>query len=161
MTSTKQSTTTQAAGKIGSNVVDLLATFGDKYRIIRDPASTLRNSDPWYWVIPCRFGEIYPFGGDLLCVWIVGSRRSALAERLVPQLRRHQIGEGETIFLFPLTLFDRVAELVRPRRKRRLSAGHRKTLTAAGAAHRFSANQAGLNEPSTPQIPSKSGKVSR
>lgn len=142
-------------------VIDLKEWFGKDYRVAADPGGGPSNRDPWYWIIPCRYGEIYPFGGDLLCVWIVGTRRSALAEKLVPQLRRHQTGESEAVFLFPVALFDRVAELVRPRRKRRLSAGHRKTLTVAGAAHRYSANPAGLNEPFRPQFPSKSGKVTR
>jgi hypothetical protein len=53
----------------------------------------------------------------------------------LPGVRIHQDGGigGEMTFLFDVTLFDQVALIVKPRRRRRLSEAHRDKLSAAGA----------------------------
>jgi hypothetical protein len=114
--------------------LNLQELYGGRYRIAYDPAADTpsERKDPWMMTIPCRSGAvIYPYGGDLLAVEV--DYHTHLAKRLaaIPGVRPHQCGEAERTFLFPVALFDQVAEVVKPRVKRRLTPEQR----AAGAGH--------------------------
>ena len=63
--------------------VNLAKRFGDFYRIDFDPAhkSRRRNPDPWYMLIPCRRGHIYPHGDQLL--GFASNSRGPLIKKLV------------------------------------------------------------------------------
>lgn len=120
--------------------IDLQKVFGDKYRIDRDPAyfaeygENARIPDPWYWRIGCTHGYIYPQGGELLGASTI--RRGAIANRLaaVPGVSIAQDGDDGINVIFPIEIFDAVAKIMKPRKRRRLSPAHRKTLVAAGTA---------------------------
>jgi hypothetical protein len=106
--------------------------YGNRFRIGHDPAavSPSQRKEPWMMTIPCRGGAvIYPHGGDLLALEL--DYRTHLAKRLaaIPGVRLHQCGDGERTFLFRVELFDQVARVVKPRRRRRLTPEQR----AAGA----------------------------
>jgi hypothetical protein len=115
--------------------------YGDRYRIGHDPAATTpsERKDPWMLTIPCRGGVvIYPHGAGALAVEVDG--RPILAKRLagIPGVVLHQDGDQEKTFLFPVALFDQVAELVQPRRRRRLSPEQREASKSRLARYRFS-----------------------
>jgi len=85
---------------------------------------------------------IYPHGGDRLAVEVDG--RPGLAKKLaaIPGVELGQDGDGEKTFLFDLGLFDAVAGVVRPHRRRRLSAGQRAELAGRMRAANASRRQA-------------------
>jgi len=77
---------------------------------------------------------IYPYGGDTLAVEV--DRRPSIVARLtaIEGLQLHQDGDVEKTFLFDVSLFDQVAEVVKPRKRRRLTPTQRQAL----AKHAFS-----------------------
>lgn len=97
--------------------IDLKATFGSRYRITADESATPRNSDPWLWRIPCRYGVVWPWGGDRLAVSVDFHRAIARQVRALPGVVMEQGGDDEFTFSFPMELFDAVAALVRPHRR--------------------------------------------
>ncbi len=113
--------------------IDLKKRF-PQYRITLDEACEDRK-DSWMYQIPCRFGTIYPHGGDMLAVEVNYRRK------VVPQLRalgltEHQSGDGEYTFLFNPEQFKAVADLVGAKRKRKLSPEHRQKIAARFAEMR-------------------------
>jgi hypothetical protein len=115
--------------------VNLLEHFGDRVQVTFDPAYDAHgrhrdNLDPWMMQLPCAGHgvTIYPHGRELLAVEVNG--RPGLARQLVtaPGVKLYQDGDGEQTFLFDAALFDQVAAVVRPRRRRRLTEAHRKAL---------------------------------
>jgi hypothetical protein len=122
--------------------INLLERFGDRYKIAFDEAYNPRHLpkdrlDPWMMVIPCRGGVIYPYGRDLLAVEVDGHPGAAKALAATPGVRLYQDGDREQTFLFPIDLFERVAAIVRPRKRRRLTESHRAALARGSARRRF------------------------
>jgi hypothetical protein len=119
-------------------VTDLRQRCGDRYRVSQDAAAD-SLADPWTLTIPCQRGTIYPFGGALLAVDVDYHPGAARQMAALPGVRVHQDGGwgGEMTFTFPVDLFEAVAAIVRPRRRRRLSREHNAKLQAAGACHRY------------------------
>src|SRR5262245_65154194 len=111
--------------------VNLRERFGKHYRITFDEAAEGRD-DPWMMQIPCtgRGITLYPHGGTLLAVEVDG--RWHLARRLREMgLTVHQDGDREQTFLFDVADFDRVAEVVQPRKSRRLTEEQKARLLAS------------------------------
>ena len=52
--------------------LNLKERFGANYRIHREEGATI--GDPWGLLIPCRYGHIYPWGGDRLAASIDGHK---------------------------------------------------------------------------------------
>ena len=113
--------------------VNLLEAFGEDYRVTFDPAYDRRRVprrclDPWMMQLVCRGRgvTIYPFGGDRLAVEVDG--RPGLVKKLVaiPGVELWQDGTREQTILFDLALFEAVAAVVRPRKRRRLPEGQRR-----------------------------------
>ncbi len=100
--------------------VDLKTVFGRRYKIAADPSAGARNVDPWYWTIPCRRGEIYPYGGDFLCASV---RNGAVSKsmRSWPELTVLQDADDETVFKFHVNNFEKVAQAVGAKKRRRMS----------------------------------------
>ena len=74
--------------------------------------------DPWLQIIPCKHGHICPWGGDLLA--ICTSQRGGIARRLMalPFVQVVQDGSDGINATFPV---ERFAEIVKPKRRRRLT----------------------------------------
>ena len=67
--------------------------FGGKFRIKIDPANEKhRNIDPMYFVIPCQYGEIYPFSDDKLALMVTSIKVAKRLRREHPELKVHQDG---------------------------------------------------------------------
>jgi len=124
--------------------INLRERFGRRYRVeyeesyFAEYGSHARVEDPAYMILLCKYGHIYPAGGNLLAASVDG--HPIVANRLgrLPCCRVEQDGDfGELTVVFDVADFDTVARIMRPRRRRRLSAAHRDRLVAAGAASRF------------------------
>ena len=126
--------------------VNLVARFGRDYKVTHDPAARTRRQkrDPWMMQLPCRGRGVvvYPFGGCRLAVEVDG--RPSLVKKLaaIPGVDLWQDGDGEKTFLFPVGRFTEVAAVVKPHRRRRLSAEQRAELAARLLAATTSRRQA-------------------
>jgi hypothetical protein len=121
--------------------INLLERWGRSYRIAfdasYDPKGVRRDKlDPWYMTIPCRYGTVYPVGGDRLAVEV--DYRPHIAKRLaaLPGVVLSQNGDMEKTFSFPVAMFEAVAAIVRPRRRRQVSEAQRQIGRAALAQYR-------------------------
>ena len=126
--------------------VNLAARFGQDFKVTHDPAARTRRQkrDPWLMQLPCR-GKgvtIYPHGGGRLAVEVDG--RPGLVKKLaaIPGVVLLQDGDGEKTFRFDVANFCRVAEVVRPHRRRRLSPEGRAELAGRMRAANASRRQA-------------------
>ena len=111
--------------------INLAERFGDRYRISFDPAYDPKHRpreklDPWYMVIPCERGEIYPQGGDVLVVEVEGRPRTRQRLASLDCTTVHQDGDDFAAFRFHVDDFDAIAEIMRPRKRRRLSEEQRR-----------------------------------
>jgi hypothetical protein len=100
--------------------VNLREPFGDRFRVLlEEPAASY--ADPWCHTMPCRFGQIYPHGGDLLD--FASNGRGSVAKRVaaLPFTTVTQDGADGVNITFAFEHFDEVAAIVKPRRRRRLS----------------------------------------
>ena len=120
--------------------VNLRDRFGDTYRITFDPAYDprhvpLEKRDACMMQIPCLQGVIFPFGGDVLAVDTVRHHAAARKLAALEGVWTHQDGGwgGEMCFLFHVDLFDAVAAIVKPRKRRRLSPEQNAKLQAANS----------------------------
>ena len=103
--------------------------FGDRYRLGYDPACGADSSlkkDPFYRTLECRSGTLSPQGQTTL-------RLETPAKSAVPGKIRERLGQRVSIVklsdvaivLFDLAEFESIADLIRPRKKRRLSEAQR------------------------------------
>jgi hypothetical protein len=144
--------------------VNLRALFGTDYRITFDPCYDPFNVprdklDPSMMQLPCKGGiTIYLHGGDLLAVEV--DYHGTLAKRLaaLAGVRVHQDGGwgGEMTLLFAIALFDQVAAIVQPRRKRKLNLSPEQRQAAATRLalvnqRRRTRTQSEPGSPETPQ----------
>jgi hypothetical protein len=120
----------------------------------RDPAQPHippeSRDDPWYYQIPCDFGIIYPHGADTLALEIDYHNPTANRVLKIPGTRLSQDGDFEKTILFSLSLFDQVAEIVKPKRRRVLTPEQRAALAEAGSATRFQKDR-GSDRPNGPE----------
>lgn len=121
--------------------IDLRALYGGTYRIGCDPSCDRQHHgnqcDPWYAVIPCQHGHVYPHGGNQLGVATNTSGPVAKRLRALPGVRVTQDGSDGRNAVFDVTHFSTIAAIVRPKRRRRLSPEHKAKLAASNAKHRF------------------------
>jgi len=103
--------------------VNLKERFGRRYKVTYEESYYAERPEfraaeaPWLMIIPCVRGHIYPHGGTTLAVFIQrGPRVNRLAQ--VPGVRIKSDGDDGATFLFDVADFDRVAEIVRPRKRR-------------------------------------------
>ena len=108
------------------NLINLKEKFGDKYRITKDPAveKGTKKVDPIYWIIPCRLGEIFPYGGKYLAV-MVTKPRIAQQMKKWKELEVTQDAEDAVIFKFHVKDFDKIAERVLPHKRPKISNSER------------------------------------
>jgi hypothetical protein len=132
------------------NPLNLNELYGKRYRIKHDPAAELEpggKRDPWLFIIPCKYGHIYPHSDRLLAVWVEGAKIRRSIKAKFPGLEcRNWSDNGEAVFLFPPDVFDRIAGIVRPwkrRGRKQLSPDERARLVESGTEYRFRKDSAG------------------
>lgn len=98
--------------------VNLVERFGKGYRIGFDASrSSAWNHDPWMMTVRCRYGEIYPHGETTLAVDVEGHGKIAAQLAALASVTFHR----PNTFLFDAADFDKVAAIVKPRRRRQLT----------------------------------------
>jgi hypothetical protein len=107
--------------------INLHELCGDRFRIEYDPAYEadlgrgVRRHDPWLMLLPCRGGrgEIGPWSDTELAAYL---NKPKLVHTLVKLGGRlFNRGDADATVVFPVELFDAVAQIMRPRVKRYLS----------------------------------------
>jgi hypothetical protein len=111
--------------------IDLDEFFGRQFQVTNEESyygelgEGGRLKDPWLRIIPCRHGHIYPHGGDYLGAST--DHRGPVAGRLaaLPSVRLVQDGDDGINVVFHVHDFDTVAEVMKPKRRRWLTADQR------------------------------------
>jgi hypothetical protein len=118
-------------------VPNLKELFRDRYRLTYDPAAATwgERLDPWMHQIPCLNGVIYCHGDGKLGVECLGQTAKKLLA--IEGTKLHQQGSTEWTVVFPLELFEQVALIVKPRKRRTLSPERKAKLMEASKEHRF------------------------
>ena len=123
--------------------VNLKERFGERYRVEYEESyyaeygANPRTDDPWLMIIPCRNGHICPWGDDLLAACTNTANKVAAKLKRLPFTTVAQDGDDGANILFPAKHFNAVAKIMRPRRRRRMSAGQREKFVEAGRKFRF------------------------
>jgi hypothetical protein len=120
--------------------IDLKVHFGNRYRTqyeesyYAERGESARVHDPWLVVIPCKYGHIYPHGGEYLAAST--THRGAIANQLAALscVRVVQDGDDGLNAVFHIGDFDQVAAVMKPKRRRKLSFEHAEKLATAGVA---------------------------
>ena len=116
---------------------DLAAVAAGRYKITYecplDRRPTGGPKDPWAAMVPCAGGShIYPFAHGTLALFLLGRRPklTRFLEEIGCEVRTR--GDDGTTLVFAVGLFERVAQMIRARKRKRLSPEHRAKLIAAG-----------------------------
>ncbi|MEQ8788898.1 MAG: hypothetical protein RIC55_21480 [Pirellulaceae bacterium] len=125
--------------------INLKKQFGRRYRIAYEESREAefgegaRTVDPRLMFIPCQYGHIFPWGGDLLAASVDGHGRIARRVASMDCCTVVQDGDdGELTATFNADDFKQVASLMRPRRRKQLSEERHRKLVEAGQSTRFS-----------------------
>jgi hypothetical protein len=112
------------------NCIDLKAKFSKRYRIVSEDGNA-RNTDPWLWTMPCKHGHIYPHGGERLGA--ATDKRGPLIRKLasIPSAVVEQLGDDGANISFDVADFKAVAAIMRPKRRRQLTAEQKAKLLAS------------------------------
>jgi hypothetical protein len=111
--------------------IDIKERFGKRHKVTPEDGNAW-NRDPWLWVIPCGHGHIYVHGGQRLGAATNGRRVGGILAK-IPYVQIEQEGSDGFNVSFDVADFAKVAKVMRPRRRRRLSPEQRERLVAAGA----------------------------
>ena len=108
-------------GQIESNdasCINLKDRFGDRYKVRYEESYYADRSrhtvvDPWLMIIPCNYGHIFPWGGDLLAVST--DKRGGVSRKIrrLPFVAVKQDGEDGINATFPVECSDEVAEIMK------------------------------------------------
>ena len=108
----------------------LKVTYEESYEAERGPNAWAE--DPWMMIIPCKHGHIYPHGGDTLIVETEGHFRIKAAMGRLDCCQVHQDGDDFGSFRFDVADMAKVAQVVKPYRKRQISDAERQRLAGMG-----------------------------
>ena len=119
--------------------INLKERFGQRFKVVYEESyhathgHGARAEDPWLLIVPCRYGHIFPHGGNRLAASVDGFQKVAGCLRRLPCCRVHQDGDGgELTVVFDVADFAKVARIIRPRRRRQVSAHERDRLRGMG-----------------------------
>ena len=107
--------------------VNLEERFGRRFKVEYEESyyaeygPNARVEDPWLMIIPCQHGHICPWGDSLLAACTNFAGRIAKRVRGLPFVTVAQDGDDGINATFDVKHFDEVAEIMKPRRRRRLS----------------------------------------
>jgi hypothetical protein len=119
-------------------MLDLKSLAADRYRITLDESAsedTDRETKLWCYRLPCRYGFISVHGVNTLAAYTRGRMVSKL--EALEGVTVHQRGDQEVRILFHPDRLDAIAELLKARKRRRLSDDQKARLALAGAKFRY------------------------
>jgi hypothetical protein len=117
-------------------MLNIRDTFGKQYRVALDP-SAASWADPAYHVLRTKTGEVHVHGEEHAGVEVRSKHFSIIRDLAGRGFRLHQDGDELKTFLVPWEELADVLPMLRPYRRRQLSAEQRQRLAAASAPHRF------------------------
>lgn len=120
--------------------INLEARFGRRYRIGWEADGATRYQwqeaeRPWLMELRCRYGKVYPWGGELLLAMTDKRRIGAQLRRLACVLQTQ--GDEEVVIRFHVDDIEQVLALLKPYRRRQVSEAEKERLTAMGERFRF------------------------
>lgn len=131
--------------------IDLTEKYGNQYRVELEPPAT-RRADHWYYTIPCRYGHIYPHGGDWLA--FASNKTAKGSSTRLGQLiglagvELEQDGDDGFNCVFHVDLFPQVADIVLPYKRRIVPEKVKDNLRAMGRRFHFKPRRTnGTGEP--------------
>ena len=126
--------------------INLKEAYGDRYRVEYEASyhaeygPSARNEDPWLMIITGKNGHIFPWGGDVLAATTSTPKRRGNNANLLVELhccQTKQDGDDGVTVVFHRENFDDVAEVIKPRRRRRLNPAQREAAIRRLAKYRF------------------------
>ena len=103
------------------DVINLKKQFGRRYRVTYEESyhaehgPNARVEYPWLMIIPCKYGQLYPWDESTLAASVDGYPKVAGQFRRLKCCRVHQDGDfGELTVLFDIADFAKVARIMRP-----------------------------------------------
>jgi hypothetical protein len=126
--------------------VNLETLFGARYRVRKEADGvtwfdTSEDDRPWLLELPCRFGVVYPHGGDVLAA-MVTSRRIGRHVAALPCILSKR-GDDELVASFHVDDAEQVLSLLRPYRAHTMTEARRQALAAARARSPLRLRQSG------------------
>ena len=123
--------------------INLKERFGDVCKVEyeesyhADRGANARTEDPWLQVLLCKHGHIYPHGPDVLAAST--NTRGGIARKLAALDCTTVVQDGSDGInaTFHVRDFERVAELMKPRRWRRLTVEQRRAAAERLAKYAF------------------------
>ena len=123
--------------------INLRERFGDVYKVEleesyhADRGENARTEDPWLQVLLCQHGHIYPHGRDVLAAST--NTRGGIARKLAALDCTTVVQDGSDGInaTFHVRDFERVAELMKPKRRRRLTVEQRRAAAERLAKYAF------------------------
>jgi hypothetical protein len=116
-----------------ADCVNLVKRFGKMYRIRYDPAFVpagkhRKKIDPWVFIIPCKYGTVYPHGGGYLAIDI--DHHPVVSRQVgdLPGCELIQDGDQEKTLRFHAKHLKIVAGIVHPYRKPNMSNSQREEM---------------------------------
>jgi hypothetical protein len=148
-----------------ADCIDLRAMFGADYRCEFEESYHAEKPEfrsveaAWLTIIPCKWGHIYPHGGRMLAAYC--GRRSRVDVLMgldcvtvhvdcEVEGKRGRPGFRECTVLFDVADFDKVAELMEPKRRYRLSPERRLACAERLKAYHFQPGHNVQNAPGWP-----------
>lgn len=106
--------------------VNLRERFGERFKVRYEESYQAQHGprawvdDPWLQIILCRYGHVFPYGGNRLAVFVDGHPFVAGMFRRLRCCKVETIGDGgELTASFDVGDFDQVAEIIQPRKRSR------------------------------------------
>ena len=123
--------------------INLRRKYGGQFKVVYEESYKADRGDggrveaPWLMQLLCKYGHIYPHGGQMLGV--ATNRRGGIGHRLaaLPCVKVTQDGDDGLNAIFNVADFETVAAIARPRLRRKgrkLSAAEKQKLAATGRA---------------------------
>lgn len=119
--------------------IDLAERFGQTFKIIsEEQAGEWPVAErPWLARMACQYGHVGIYGGELLLAF-TASRTMGRRLRALPFVLAAR-GDVEVVIRFHVDQLAGVLEILKPRRRRRVTEAERERLRTVGTPHRFAA----------------------
>lgn len=128
-------------------IINLRERYGRQYRIVNEESFAAqygprtRTEDPHFQIIPGRLGHVYAWDSERLAASSNSAGTTAKKLKALSYGQIWQDGTDGVTVLFPADRLDEVADLLKLRRRRRISDQERARLAELSRQHGFRAGQ--------------------